>query len=54
MKNLCEKFAIVLLFMMVSMPASAQFNLKKAIGGAAKATQAVTLTDKQMSAYVKE
>ncbi len=54
MKNLCEKFAIVLSFMMISMPASAQFNLKKAIGGAAKATQAVTLTDQQMAAYVKE
>lgn len=36
------------------MSASAQFNLKKAIGGAAKAVQAVTLTDAQMAAYVKE
>ncbi len=35
-------------------PASAQFNLKKAIGGAAKAVQAFTLTDAQMAAYVKE
>ncbi|MDE6375474.1 MAG: M48 family metallopeptidase [Alistipes sp.] len=35
-------------------PASAQFNLKKAIGSAAKATQAATLTDAQMAAYVKE
>ncbi len=34
--------------------ASAQLNLKKAIGGAVKAAQAVTLTDDQMSAYVKE
>lgn len=32
----------------------AQFNLKKAIGGAAKAVQAFTLTDEQMAAYVKE
>lgn len=32
----------------------AQFNLKKAIGGAAKAVQAVTLTDEQMAEYVKE
>lgn len=32
----------------------AQFNLKKAIGGAAKAVQAVTLTDEQMAGYVKE
>ena len=37
-----------------SVPAMAQFNLKKAISGAVKATQAVTLTDEQMSEYVKE
>ena len=30
------------------------FNLKKAISGAVKATQAVTLTDEQMGEYVKE
>ena len=36
------------------MPASAQFNLKKAIGGATKAVQASTLTDAQMAEYVKE
>lgn len=36
------------------MVANAQFNLKKAIGGAAKAAQALTLTDEQMAAYVKE
>ena len=35
-------------------PAQAQINLKKAIGGAAKAAQAITLTDAQMTAYVKE
>lgn len=35
-------------------PAFAQFNLKKAVGGAAKAAQAFTLTDAQMAAYVKE
>ncbi|MDE6533503.1 MAG: M48 family metallopeptidase [Muribaculaceae bacterium] len=34
--------------------AQAQFNLKKAVGGAAKAVQAFTLTDKQMAEYVKE
>lgn len=33
---------------------SAQFNLKKAVSGAAKAAQALTLTDAQMAAYVKE
>ena len=35
-------------------PASAQFNLKKAVGAASKAAQAMTLTDEQMAAYVKE
>lgn len=34
--------------------AFAQFNLSKAIGGAAKAVQAFTLSDQQMAAYVKE
>lgn len=33
---------------------SAQFNLNKAIGGAAKAAKALTLTDAEMAAYVKE
>lgn len=40
--------------MMAAMPAMAQFNLGKAVGGAMKAAQAVTLTDEQMAAYVKE
>ncbi|MDE6383979.1 MAG: M48 family metallopeptidase [Paramuribaculum sp.] len=34
--------------------AHAQFNVGKAIGGAAKAVKAFTLTDDQMAAYVKE
>lgn len=34
--------------------ANAQFNVKKAIGGAGKALQAFTLTDAQMADYVKE
>lgn len=37
-----------------TMAANAQFNLKKAVGSAAKAVQAVTLTDEQMASYVKE
>lgn len=37
-----------------TMPAQAQFNLKRALGGATKAVQAITLTDEQMAAYVKE
>lgn len=39
---------------MTAVGSNALFNLKKAIGGAAKAVQAVTLTDEQMAAYVKE
>lgn len=55
MKNRVFLKAIVCLMCAVlSVPAMAQFNLKKAISGAVKATQAVTLTDEQMSEYVKE
>ncbi|MDE5694632.1 MAG: M48 family metalloprotease, partial [Alistipes sp.] len=54
MKNLFAKWAAALLLLTAAMPAQAQFNLKKAIGGAAKVTQAATLTDAQMAAYVKE
>ena len=55
MKNRVFLKAIVCLMCAVSsVPAMAQFNLKKAISGAVKATQAVTLTDEQMGEYVKE
>lgn len=55
MKNRVFLKAIVCLMCAVSSaPVMAQFNLKKAISGAVKATQAVTLTDEQMSEYVKE
>lgn len=40
--------------MAIATPAAAQFNLKKAVSGAAKVTKAVTLTDEQMADYVKE
>lgn len=53
MKNFV-KCAAVLFCLAAVMPARAQFNLKKAVSGAVKATQAVTLTDEQMAAYVKE
>lgn len=54
MKKLLNKWAVVVLCALFANPAAAQFNLKKALGGAAKAAQAVTLTDAQMTAYVKE
>ena len=53
MKNRVFLKAIVcLMFAVSSVPVMAQFNLKKAISGAVKATQAVTLTDEQMGEYV--
>lgn len=49
------KFATVLAAVLcTSAGAFAQFNLKKAVGGATKAVQAFTLTDEQMAEYVKE
>lgn len=48
------KIAAVLLGVSLTTPAMAQFNLGKVISGVTKATQAVTLTDDQMTEYVKE
>ena len=41
-------------FMLSATPSMAQFNLKKAIGGASKAVKAATLTDADVANYVKE
>lgn len=48
------KTLLLALCLLASVPASAQFNLKRAIGSATKAVEALTLTDEQMAAYVKE
>ena len=48
------KVIVLLACVVLTAPAMAQFNLKKAISGATKVAQAVTLTDDQMSEYVKE
>lgn len=48
------KLFLLLMVLVGATPASAQFNLKKAISGGAKAEKALTLTDAQMAAYVKE
>ncbi|MCM1300292.1 MAG: M48 family metallopeptidase [Alistipes senegalensis] len=48
------RWVCLLLCLLIVKPTAAQFNLKKALGGAAKAAQAATLTDAQMAAYVKE
>lgn len=48
------KLVVLLVCITFSSHAMAQFDLKKAISGAVKMAQAVTLTDEQMSGYVKE
>ena len=48
------KVIFTLVCLTLAAPCFAQFNLKKAVGAAAKAAKAVTLTDKEMAAYVKE
>lgn len=48
------KVIVLLACVVLTVPAMAQFNLKKVISGATKVVQAVTLTDDQMSEYVKE
>ncbi len=50
-KNLFAGFIVAF---MLNIPCSAQFNLSKAISAGAKTLQAVTLTDAQIEAYVKE
>ncbi|MBD5212242.1 MAG: M48 family metallopeptidase [Bacteroidales bacterium] len=54
MKLKTLKVAALLLMAVVAVPSQAQLNLKKAVGGAMKATQAFTLTDAQMADYVRE
>lgn len=53
MKNVF-KYLMLGVALCTAATASAQFKLGKAISGAAKAVQAVTLTDAQMASYVKE
>ena len=45
---------LALLCLAGTTPAMSQFNLKKAVSGAAIVVKAATLTDEQMAAYVKE
>lgn len=54
MKSAIQKFFVIAVLFSMAMPANAQFDLKKAIGGAAKAVKAFTLTDEQMADYVRE
>ena len=48
------KLLIVALMIAVATPAFAQFKAAKALKAAGKAAQALTITDAQMAAYVKE
>lgn len=54
MKKILSSIALAAAALAFTQPATAQFNLGKAINGAAKATKALTLTDQQMAAYAKE
>ena len=54
MKKVLSHMFVAVLCILGTMPAMAQFNLKKAVGGAAKAAKAVTLTDADVVNYVKE
>jgi len=54
MKKSSVKFLVGLFFLCSANPVMAQFNLRKAVSAGAKVVQAVTITDKQMAAYVKE
>lgn len=53
MKKVTAIFAAFLM-MMVAVPANAQFKVGKLVGAAAKGVKAMTITDAQMAAYVKE
>ncbi len=54
MKTSVIRLIAILFCISVIAPASAQFNLKKAVNSAAKAGKALTLSDADMAAYVKE
>lgn len=54
MKHRIFQPLIVIAMLACALAGNAQFNLKKAVGGAAKAAQALTLTDQQMAEYVQE
>ncbi|MDE5889400.1 MAG: M48 family metallopeptidase [Bacteroidales bacterium] len=54
MKRLSVKCILAMFCLGFAFPALAQFDIKKAVGGATKAVQAATVTDAQVEAYVKE
>lgn len=54
MKNSLKALVFSLMCLVAAIPASAQFKAGKVLNGLGKAAQAITLTDAQMAAYVKE
>ena len=48
------KVFVLLVCTVIYVPVMAQFDLNRAMSGAAKLVKAVTLTDEQMAEYVKE
>lgn len=54
MKRFLIKALLVALPIMGCLQASAQFNWGRALSGAVKAFEAVTLSDEQMADYVRE
>lgn len=54
MKIQILKVALAAMAIFSAQSAAAQFNINKAISGASKAVEALTLTDRQMADYVKE
>ena len=54
LSKILESAALACLLLAPAAPASAQFNLKKAINAGTKTVQALTITDEQMASYVKE
>ena len=54
MKKTLFRMLVAAFCMLSTTPAMAQFNLGKAVGGAAKAVKAATLTDADVANYVKE
>ncbi len=54
MKKVIVGILTAFMLMTAAIPAYSQFSLKRILSGAFKATQALTLTDAQMAAYVKE
>lgn len=54
MKKFSLKFLAIAGLISIAIPVQAQFNVTKSINAVAKTAKAVTLTDEQMAAYVKE